>query len=578
MAITNFKKIEERRGYLVEDEDRQIFEKEISKSNFGLGAADMIEFILYDSSDNQLPQGDSGQLVRYININDIDSQKYFLVSKNEFTKKANDAPELVVDIEQLIKDAGYDNGIFKTQITLLNRRVGKEEIQNDKLWIHEISPSRTEIRVLPIKNTDNPSEDLLRRYDVFTQEREFRDDTIYYIREYVNSIDVEKIFEKFLLTKGTISKGEKYSTLIKKEFKVDSIEVFFTRVKRKFTEAMNNFVEGNVYQITDTNYGKPRQGIDLIELSIREIKNIISNSLFEVIDYYLPKRNIQEKTILTPEQQITFDEITQILKTTTSNSVYDSDIPDETKGQIRGCTDSEAENYNPLAQVEDGSCVYREIRNTQPEIIKGCTDSDALNFNEFATDDDGSCKYDTKVVNPPTSKLTKRWYVWSETARVTYKIDGKSTTKSNLVEYDNFTITYDENTLLVIGDVREIPKPPVEEIRTIKYFIHNITHQFNEFQFPEYSVGERDSYSNDSREVGQSLSVSYVDVLGKPRVSSYLEPGQSTTICAKEGSISRINGLRIIENGSCGDTNPPPDISPSPTRGSGPSDDNSIMV
>ena len=30
----------------------------------------MIEFILYDSNNNQLPQGESGDMVRYINIDD----------------------------------------------------------------------------------------------------------------------------------------------------------------------------------------------------------------------------------------------------------------------------------------------------------------------------------------------------------------------------------------------------------------------------------------------------------------------------------------------------------------------------
>ena len=77
MAIKDFKKIEDRKGYLVEDDDRQIFEKEIGKAYFGLGTADMIEFVLYDSSDNPLPQGDSGRLVRYINIKDEEAKKYF---------------------------------------------------------------------------------------------------------------------------------------------------------------------------------------------------------------------------------------------------------------------------------------------------------------------------------------------------------------------------------------------------------------------------------------------------------------------------------------------------------------------
>ncbi|MDG2138895.1 MAG: T9SS type A sorting domain-containing protein [Flavobacteriales bacterium] len=49
---------------------------------------------------------------------------------------------------------------------------------------------------------------------------------------------------------------------------------------------------------------------------------------------------------------------------------------------IYGCTDPLAMNYSPLANIDDGSCVYP---------IYGCTDSTALNYDSLATVDDGSC-------------------------------------------------------------------------------------------------------------------------------------------------------------------------------------------
>ena len=51
---------------------------------------------------------------------------------------------------------------------------------------------------------------------------------------------------------------------------------------------------------------------------------------------------------------------------------------------VSGCTDPTADNYNPNAQCDDGSCVYT---------IYGCTDSLALNYNASANVDDGSCTY-----------------------------------------------------------------------------------------------------------------------------------------------------------------------------------------
>ena len=51
--------------------------------------------------------------------------------------------------------------------------------------------------------------------------------------------------------------------------------------------------------------------------------------------------------------------------------------------EVPGCTDETADNYDPAANVDDGSC-----------IIAGCTDSTADNFNPNATDDDGSCLFE----------------------------------------------------------------------------------------------------------------------------------------------------------------------------------------
>jgi len=51
---------------------------------------------------------------------------------------------------------------------------------------------------------------------------------------------------------------------------------------------------------------------------------------------------------------------------------------------IEGCTYPSASNYNALANLDDGSCVFAE---------DGCTDPEACNFNPLALVDDGYCHY-----------------------------------------------------------------------------------------------------------------------------------------------------------------------------------------
>lgn len=67
-------------------------------------------------------------------------------------------------------------------------------------------------------------------------------------------------------------------------------------------------------------------------------------------------------------------------------------------GDLPGCIDPDADNYNPQATYDDGSCEY------PPEVIYGCTDSTANNWDGSATVDDGSCTYDTLGCTDPNAK------------------------------------------------------------------------------------------------------------------------------------------------------------------------------
>ena len=253
MAIKSFKEIVDNRAYRISAKDREIFEQGTIQSFFGFSNSDMIEFIIYDANENQLPQGEFGELVRYVPLSSQNIKDYILLPEGTYLQAFQFPNEYFIDVERLIREAGYSNGIFKTQITLLNKRVGFES-PNEKLWIKEISPSRTEVKLLPLMNDVSKKTDLLQRFGIMINEKDFRDDVTLYVAKFMESINPSEI-DSFI---KKIYSEQWYNKMVA-EFSISGFDSLTTKIYNKFVEAMKYEFSNRVSVITDINYGKPKQ-------------------------------------------------------------------------------------------------------------------------------------------------------------------------------------------------------------------------------------------------------------------------------------------------------------------------------
>ena len=152
MSIQNYSNIDninlrkETEGKILSDKELLIIskgEKEIIK--FGENFDDLMEVSLYDINNNLLPQK-SGNNVAYIKSGDIKNYIYNVSNKTG-------QQEIAINAEKLLNDLGFTNGIFKLNINFVRNKIGSENVLT-RVWVQEISPSREEIRIIPLKTSN----------------------------------------------------------------------------------------------------------------------------------------------------------------------------------------------------------------------------------------------------------------------------------------------------------------------------------------------------------------------------------------------------------------------------------------
>lgn len=338
MAIKTFKDIINNKGYRVSSDDRKIFEEGNLQSFFGLGDSDAIEFIVYDSNDNQLPQkAVNGKTVRYVPLTSSNISDYILIAEGTVLQKFQFPNEYFIDAERLLREAGYDNGIFKTQVTLINKRVGSDS-EEDKLWISEISPSRTEVRLFPIKNAKVKYPELEERFSLFVSNKDFRDDTIVEAFKIIEQVD-SNLIGTYLKTKYS----ENWVSKMSGEFKIKNFDEFVNRVNTKFREAAAYELTNRISNINDINYGKRKQTKTPLTLSSDVIITIYQKIITDVVNFYLPKQDLISIATFDAGIDESFDEVGQILQTRENDLVVDTSNPVLTKKKTKTFVESNKE-------------------------------------------------------------------------------------------------------------------------------------------------------------------------------------------------------------------------------------------
>jgi hypothetical protein len=295
MSLDKFKSIIQEKGRFVPENELEIFQQYDLRTSFGLFQHDTIRVIIYDASNNPLPQANFG-LVRY--INKANQPEYYKQIDNIDKKKRKN---YTVDVKKLIKDAGYNIGIFTVELMFVNNRLGTQNKPN-RAYIQEISPSRTEVRVLPYNVGDarlnglSLKEIIDERYDAFLYDEQFKEDIYEAIEPFLDLITVNDIKDLLI---NQVSQNV-FNEIIKQYFKnkTSEFDIIINKMIYHFKDAVRyelldkDSVIGTSYNVFNPNFGKDRQ---TTRVSI-DFPTFCFNKLLESLEVYVPKLKDREVT------------------------------------------------------------------------------------------------------------------------------------------------------------------------------------------------------------------------------------------------------------------------------------------
>ena len=343
MAIETFKNIIDNKGYRISDKDRKIFERGDLQSFFGFSNSDMIEVVVYDVNDNELTLT-NGRTVKYIPLTNENIRDYFLVSNGTIFQQYQFPSEYFIDIERILREEGFNNGIFKVQATLLNARIGTPD-ETNRLWIQEISPSRTEVRLLPLKNDINENNETYERFNIFVNGGDFREDTLQAFPAFLGKITPDKIYYNL-----TNKYGSEFIHKLQQEFSITDFDKLLTTIHEKFIESAQYEFGNKISDINDVNYGKDKQIPPTLQLSISDIKNTCLLLLSKSIDKYLPTRTLSYKSNESITQEDSIDNYPGLVRQRKSDIDIPTNVLSVKFNKVDKKNSDKAKNINIAAQ------------------------------------------------------------------------------------------------------------------------------------------------------------------------------------------------------------------------------------
>ena len=276
---TNFEQIDskvENKGQFLQKDDLFIVSKtEIEETDFGDCKYDVMEVSVYDVNSNLLPQK-SGNNVAYIKTGDIKNYLYNLTNKGG-------QEELAIDAEKLLRDLGFTNGILKLNLNFVRNKVGTDNSLT-RVWIHEISPSREEIRIIPLKTKDVAVNQITNKE--FKNIHNLSKDFKYYKRNILDALDTFEFKNLSTIDDALVNKfGNDFKATLKKDFGLSDLDAFRDRIFKDFKNSVTYWANNKYYDITQSNFGKPSEvrfiDCDQYDFNIllSEIQNILNNCI-----------------------------------------------------------------------------------------------------------------------------------------------------------------------------------------------------------------------------------------------------------------------------------------------------------